>query len=79
MASIRDVAKLADVSPATVSQVLNGTANVAPETRDRVMQAIAQTEFVPNGPVFVQKVRQDHRLGDPQYPQSLFYAAGRHY
>lgn len=48
MASIRDVAKLADVSPATVSRVLNGTANVAPETRDRVMQAIAQTEFVPN-------------------------------
>ena len=48
MASIRDVAKLAEVSPATVSRVLNGTAKVAPETRDRVMQAIAQTEFVPN-------------------------------
>ena len=48
MASIRDVAKLAEVSPATVSRVLNGTAKVAPETRDRVMQAIAQTDFVPN-------------------------------
>ena len=48
MASIRDVAKLAEVSPATVSRVLNGTAKVAPETRDRVIQAIAQTDFVPN-------------------------------
>lgn len=48
VASIREVAKLADVSPATVSRVMNGTAKVAPETRERVMQAIAQMEFVPN-------------------------------
>lgn len=48
VASIRDVAKLADVSPATVSRVMNGTAKVAPETRERVMRAIAQMEFVPN-------------------------------
>jgi len=46
--SIREVAKLAKVSPATVSRVMNGTANVAPEKRERVLQAIAQTDFVPN-------------------------------
>ena len=46
--SIREVAKLANVSPATVSRVMNGTANVAPETRERVLQAIAQINFVPN-------------------------------
>jgi len=46
--SIREVAKLAGVSPATVSRVMNGTARVAPETRERVLGAISQTEFVPN-------------------------------
>lgn len=46
--SIREVAKLAGVSPATVSRVMNGTAAVAPETRKRVLDAIAQTGFVPN-------------------------------
>ena len=35
MASIRDVAKLAGVSPATVSRVMNGTANVTEEKREK--------------------------------------------
>lgn len=48
MSSIREVAKLAGVSPATVSRVMNGTANVVPEKRERVLAAIAQTDFVPN-------------------------------
>ncbi len=48
MASIREVAKLAGVSPATVSRVMNGTANVDDEKRERVLQAIEKTGFVPN-------------------------------
>ena len=48
MSSIREVARLAKVSPATVSRVMNGTAAVAPETRERVLSAIEQTGFVPN-------------------------------
>jgi len=48
MASIRDVAKLAGVSPATVSRVMNGTAKVDPLKRERVLQAIEETGFVPN-------------------------------
>ena len=48
MSSIRDVAKIAEVSPATVSRVLNGTAKVDPEKRKRVMAAVQQTGFVPN-------------------------------
>lgn len=48
MASIREVAQLAGVSPATVSRVMNGTAKVDPEKYERVMAAIRQTGFVPN-------------------------------
>lgn len=48
MASIREVAKIAGVSPATVSRVMNGTANVNEEKKARVLQAISETGFVPN-------------------------------
>lgn len=48
MASIRDVATLAGVSPATVSRVMNGTAKVDAEKQARVLRAIEQTGFVPN-------------------------------
>lgn len=48
MSSIREVARLAGVSPATVSRVINGTARVAPEKQAQVLKAIAETEFIPN-------------------------------
>lgn len=48
MSSIREVARLAGVSPATVSRVMNGTANVNEEKRERVLWAISETGFVPN-------------------------------
>ncbi len=46
--TIRDVAQLAGVSPATVSKVLNGTSYVSAETRDRVQAAIDKLNFRPN-------------------------------
>lgn len=48
MSSIREVARLAGVSPATVSRVMNGTAGVHPEKKEKVLRAIAETGFVPN-------------------------------
>lgn len=48
MASIREVAKLAGVSPATVSRVINGTANVDSEKKQRVLKIIDETGFKPN-------------------------------
>ena len=48
MINIREVAKMAGVSPATVSRVINGTARVSAEKRARVLQAITATDFVPN-------------------------------
>jgi len=48
MVSIKEVAALAGVSPATVSRVMNGTAKVDDEKRARVLKAIEETGFVPN-------------------------------
>lgn len=42
------MAKLAGVSPATVSRVMNGTANVNEEKKKRVEAAIKETGFQPN-------------------------------
>lgn len=48
MATIYDVARAANVSPKTVSRVLNGDAPVKSETRDAVEQAIGQLGYVPS-------------------------------
>ena len=48
MPSIREVAALAGVSPATVSRVMNGTAKVDDEKKARVLRAIDETGFIPN-------------------------------
>ncbi len=48
MVSIREVAKRAGVSPATVSRVINGTANVDPIKKEQVLTVIDETGFKPN-------------------------------
>ena len=47
--TIYDVARVAGLSIASVSRVLNGRRNPRPETRDRVLQAVAELGFVPDG------------------------------
>ncbi len=48
MPTIKEVSKLARVSPATVSRVLNGTTPVASPTRQRVIEAVETLGYVPN-------------------------------
>ena len=48
MASIKDVALLAGVSPATVSNVLNQTKAVSSEKRERVLEAVRELNYIPN-------------------------------
>ncbi|EJL88141.1 LacI family DNA-binding transcriptional regulator [Pantoea sp. GM01] len=48
MATILEVAKVAGVSKATVSRVLSGNGYVSQEKREKVYQAIAETDFRPN-------------------------------
>lgn len=46
--SIREIAKLAGVSSATVSRVLNGSSLVTEETSQRIQKIIQELNFVPN-------------------------------
>lgn len=46
--TIRDVARLAGVSLATVSRVLNNSAAIRPATRTAVLQAVAELGYRPN-------------------------------
>ncbi len=47
--TIYDVAAAAGVSIASVSRVLNGRGNPMAETRERVLQAVAELGFIPDG------------------------------
>lgn len=48
MISIAEVAKQAGVSPATVSRVLNSSATVKEETKERVLRVIRENNYTPN-------------------------------
>src|SRR5581483_2145620 len=47
-AVMSDVGRLAGVSHQTVSRVINGSPNVRPETRDRVLAAMRELDYRPN-------------------------------
>jgi LacI family transcriptional regulator, galactose operon repressor len=47
-ATIRDIAKLAGVSTATISRVLNNKPDVDPATRERVLRIVEEQQFVPS-------------------------------
>ena len=46
--TITQIAKLAGVSRSTVSRVLNDHPNVSSQTRERVLQVVAETGFHPD-------------------------------
>lgn len=54
--SIHDVAKLAGVSPRTVSNVVNDFVHVRPQTRERVLKAIEEVGYRPN--IAAKRLRQ---------------------
>jgi LacI family transcriptional regulator len=47
--TVHDVARHAGVSTATVSRALSDSAKVSPDTLDRVLQAITELGYLPNG------------------------------
>lgn len=48
MIGIKEIAKRAGVSPATVSNVLNGKKNVSEEVRNRVLEICKEIDYTPN-------------------------------
>lgn len=46
--TIYDVARRAGVSPSTVSHVLNGTASITKETRERILASVEALGYMPN-------------------------------
>jgi LacI family transcriptional regulator len=76
----REVARLAGVSQAVVSYVLNDvqTASVAPETRERVLAAIAAIGYVPDGTARSLRSRKSRTIAaiipditNPFYPEFI--------
>ena len=48
MANIKEIAKLAGVSKATVSRVINNKLDVKQETRERILELLRRYDFQPN-------------------------------
>lgn len=61
--TIKDVARAAGVSVATVSRTLNGHANVIAPTRDHVLSVVAQLRFVPSSAARSMITRRTHTVG----------------
>jgi LacI family transcriptional regulator, galactose operon repressor len=61
--TIRDVARLADVSVATVSAVINGKAGVSERLTRRVQQAVQALNYEPDHVARSLRVRQTHTIG----------------
>jgi LacI family transcriptional regulator len=79
MATIQDVARAAGVSPITVSRVFRNGDNVRPETRQRVLRAAAELNYVPNA---VARSLRQARSGllafiNTDMMNPLFYAMAR--
>ena len=61
MITVKEIAKRCNVSPSTVSNILNGRKNVGEQTRQRVMDCVKETGYQPN--YFAQNIRkQSNRL-----------------
>lgn len=79
MATIHDVARAAGVSPITVSRVFANGDNVRPQTRERVLRAATELNYVPNA---VARSLRQARSGllafiNTDMKNPLFYAMAR--
>ena len=59
MSSLKDVAELAGVHPATVSRALNNASYVHPETKARILAAVAELNYHPN--IITNSIRKGKR------------------
>ncbi len=76
--TIYDVARVAGLSIASVSRVLNGQRNPRQETRDRVLRAVAELGFVPDSAARALSARLKEVIGvvvrRPRWTESTMFA-----
>lgn len=58
MITLKEIARMCDVSPSTVSNILNGRSNMAEETKQRVLKVVEETGYRPN--YFAQSMRRSN-------------------
>jgi LacI family transcriptional regulator len=80
---MRDIAKIAGVSSATVSRVINGSNLVRPDTAERVRRVIEEQKFVPNGSATTLKYGRSSTYGliipditNPFFPEFIQHFEG---
>ena len=61
--TIKDVAREAGVSVATVSRVMNAHPSVTPETRERILRLARDMRFVPSGAARSMVMKRTHTIG----------------
>ena len=78
MVTLKDVARDAGVSIATVSCCLSGSRNVKPETRMKIMDSVEKLKYIPNASARSLKSADSRRIGivltdiDNQYHAEIF-------
>ena len=78
-AVITDVAKLAGVSHQTVSRVLNGSPQVRPATRERVLVAMQELDYHPNSAARTLATGRSRTLGVVSFDTTLYGPASTLY
>lgn len=63
MVTIYEVAQQAKVSPGTVSRVFNGSASVAPATRERVLKVAQALSYIPMAAARTLRLKETHNVG----------------
>ena len=63
MATMKDIARLAQVSTSTVSHVINGSRFVSDELREKVMRIVAELNYTPSAVARSLKVRETKTIG----------------
>ncbi|AXP41151.1 substrate-binding domain-containing protein [Haemophilus influenzae] len=63
MATMKDIARLAQVSTSTVSHVINGSRFVSDEIREKVMRIVAELNYTPSAVARSLKVRETKTIG----------------
>jgi LacI family transcriptional regulator len=76
--TIRDVARLAGVSTATVSRILSGTGEARPDTQARVLAAVQELDYRPSGVARSLKLGSTRTIGlivtdilNPYFPELI--------